>query len=94
MVVHKPVVLCSNTPCPCRPSPVLQVAAIGSAMVKVGLGPHARVGVYGANSPQWMIAMQVRSKLPGFWVAAAGAGGAAAGSRLCRSHCGNVQNCD
>ncbi|KAI7842012.1 hypothetical protein COHA_004213 [Chlorella ohadii] len=35
-----------------------QVAAIGSAMVKVGLGPHSRVGVYGANSPEWMIAMQ------------------------------------
>ena len=37
-----------------------QVAAIGSAMVKVGLAPHGRVGVYGANSPEWMIAMQVR----------------------------------
>jgi long-chain acyl-CoA synthetase len=35
-----------------------QIAAIGSAMVKVGLAPHARVGVYGANSPEWMIAMQ------------------------------------
>lgn len=47
--------------------PVLQVAAIGSAMVKVGLGPHARVGVYGANSPEWMIAMQVCSMLPRWW---------------------------
>lgn len=28
-------------------------------MVKVGLGPHSRVGVYGANSPEWMVAMQV-----------------------------------
>eukprot|EP00887_Chlorella_sp_A99_P003085 scaffold9.g3085.t1 len=33
-------------------------AAIGSALVAVGVGPHARAGVYGANSPEWMIAMQ------------------------------------
>lgn len=37
-----------------------EAAAIGSALVKVGLAPHGRVGVYGANSPEWMIAMQVR----------------------------------
>lgn len=37
-----------------------RVAAIGSALVKAGLQPHGRVGVYGANSPEWMIAMQVR----------------------------------
>ncbi len=36
-----------------------QVADIGSALVKAGLQPHGRVGVYGANSPEWMIAMQV-----------------------------------
>lgn len=35
-----------------------EAAAIGSALVKVGLAPHGRVGVYGANSPEWMIAMQ------------------------------------
>ncbi|KAI3429472.1 hypothetical protein D9Q98_005564 [Chlorella vulgaris] len=35
-----------------------RVAAIGSALVKAGLQPHGRVGVYGANSPEWMIAMQ------------------------------------
>ncbi|KAL4427692.1 hypothetical protein ABPG75_001781 [Micractinium tetrahymenae] len=35
-----------------------QVADIGCALVKVGLQPHGRVGVYGANSPEWMIAMQ------------------------------------
>ncbi|KAL4444634.1 hypothetical protein ABPG77_002451 [Micractinium sp. CCAP 211/92] len=35
-----------------------QVADIGSALVKAGLQPHGRVGVYGANSPEWMIAMQ------------------------------------
>lgn len=48
------------TVCAAAALPCPQVAAIGSAMVKVGLEPHARVGVYGANSPQWMIAMQVR----------------------------------
>jgi len=36
------------------------VPAFGWAWVRVGLGPHSRVGVYGANSPEWMIAMQVR----------------------------------
>lgn len=36
-----------------------RVADIGAALVKVGLKPHGRVGVYGANSPEWMIAMQV-----------------------------------
>ncbi|GAB4822406.1 hypothetical protein N2152v2_009452 [Parachlorella kessleri] len=35
-----------------------QVDAIGSAMAAVGVGPHGRCGIYGANSPQWMIAMQ------------------------------------
>lgn len=34
-------------------------AAVGSALTKVGLAPHGRVGVYGANSPEWMVAMQV-----------------------------------
>ncbi|PSC74925.1 long chain acyl-synthetase 4-like [Micractinium conductrix] len=33
-------------------------AAVGSALTKVGLAPHGRVGVYGANSPEWMVAMQ------------------------------------
>ena len=47
-----------------------QSAEIGSALVKVGLEPHGRVGVYGANSPEWMIAMQVGA------AAAAGAGAA------------------
>lgn len=49
---------CTNQPslCPAQ----TQVAAIGSAMVKSGLLPHGRVGVYGANSPEWMMAMQVR----------------------------------
>lgn len=33
-------------------------AAISSALVASGLGPHGRVGVYGANCPEWMLAMQ------------------------------------
>lgn len=36
-----------------------QVDAVGAALVQAGLAPHGRVGVYGANSPQWMVAMQV-----------------------------------
>jgi hypothetical protein len=40
-----------------------RAAAVGSALVKVGLAPHGRVGVYGANSPEWMIAMQVGKHL-------------------------------
>ena len=35
-----------------------QAGALGSALVAVGLQPHGRVGVYGANSPEWMLAMQ------------------------------------
>ncbi len=37
----------------------LKVAQIGSAMRAVGLEEHGRVGVFGANSPEWMIALQV-----------------------------------
>ena len=36
-----------------------RVSQIGSAMNSVGVQPHTRVGVFGANSPEWMIAMQV-----------------------------------
>lgn len=36
-----------------------EVDAIGSAMAAVGMQPHGRCGVYGANSPEWMIALQV-----------------------------------
>lgn len=36
-----------------------QADAIGSAMVAAGVEPHGRCGIYGANSPEWMIAMQV-----------------------------------
>ena len=35
------------------------VSNIGSAMQAVGLKPHDRAGVFGANSPEWMLAMQV-----------------------------------
>ena len=36
-----------------------RVSQIGSAMNFVGVKPHTKVGVFGANSPEWMIAMQV-----------------------------------
>lgn len=35
-----------------------KVTLIGSAMAAAGLDAHDRVGVYGPNSPEWMIAMQ------------------------------------
>ena len=35
-----------------------KVTLIGSAMAAVGLEAHGRVGVYGPNSPEWMMAMQ------------------------------------
>lgn len=38
-------------------------AAISSAMIKVGLKPHDRAGVYGANSPEWMLAMQACNRM-------------------------------
>jgi long-subunit acyl-CoA synthetase (AMP-forming) len=47
-----------------------QVDAIGSAMAAVGVAPHGRCGVYGANSPQWMITMQVGVRRLGLHTAA------------------------
>lgn len=38
------------------------VDSIGSAMVSVGVVPNTRVGVFGANCPEWMITQQVRSR--------------------------------
>ena len=36
-----------------------KVDAIAGAYARVGLQPKGRVGIFGANSPEWMIAMQV-----------------------------------
>lgn len=36
-----------------------KVDAIAGAFARVGLQPKGRVGIFGANSPEWMIAMQV-----------------------------------
>ena len=36
-----------------------KVAQIASGLVKVGLQPKGRVGIFGANSPEWMTTMQV-----------------------------------
>ena len=35
-----------------------RVAAVAGAMTALGLQAHGRVGVYGINSPEWMMAMQ------------------------------------
>lgn len=37
------------------------VAQVASALAKQGLGRQDRVGVYGVNCAEWMIAMQVRA---------------------------------
>ena len=34
------------------------MADVASAMAHVGLGPHCRASVFGANSPEWMLTMQ------------------------------------
>lgn len=36
-----------------------QVAQLASGMAAAGVQPQERVGVFGANSPEWMMAMQV-----------------------------------
>lgn len=38
-------------------------AAVGSAMANVGVPAHGKCGVYGANSPEWMIAMQACNRM-------------------------------
>lgn len=38
------------------------MGAIASALAHVGLKAHSRVGVYGMNAPEWMVAMQVESR--------------------------------
>lgn len=35
------------------------VADVAGAMLHVGMEPRGRASVFGANSPEWMIAMQV-----------------------------------
>lgn len=36
---------------------------VSSAMVHVGLRPHCRAAVFGANCPEWMLSMQVAAWL-------------------------------
>lgn len=38
-----------------------QVEGVASSLAAAGMAPHSRVGVFGANCPEWMIAMQARS---------------------------------
>ena len=38
----------------------IAVTHVGSALRAVGVGKEGRVGVFGANCPEWMIALQVR----------------------------------
>jgi long-subunit acyl-CoA synthetase (AMP-forming) len=35
------------------------VENVASALVSIGLAPRDKVAVYGSNSPEWMVAMQV-----------------------------------
>ncbi|KDD76920.1 AMP-binding enzyme [Helicosporidium sp. ATCC 50920] len=35
-----------------------QAAAVGSALLQKGMSPGSRIGVYGANTTEWMLAMQ------------------------------------
>jgi hypothetical protein len=48
------------------------VSQIASALSSLGLAKADRVGVYGANCCEWMIAMQVRRKAPNCMAAACG----------------------
>lgn len=36
-----------------------KVAAAGAALKQLGVSTHHKVAVFGANSPEWMVAMQV-----------------------------------
>ena len=36
-----------------------QAADLGASLMSAGLKPKGRCGIYGVNSPQWMLAMQV-----------------------------------
>ncbi len=38
------------------------VDAIAAGIMQLGHKAHGRIGVYGINSPEWMIAMQVRKR--------------------------------
>ena len=40
-----------------------RAAAIASAMKFIGMAPHEKAGVYGANCPEWMIAMQACNRM-------------------------------
>ena len=38
-----------------------RAAALAAGLAELGVKPHDKVGVFGANCPEWMIAMQARS---------------------------------
>ncbi len=38
------------------------VEKVASALVSIGLAPRDKVAVYGSNSPEWMMAMQVTER--------------------------------
>lgn len=41
-----------------------RVDAIAGGMMALGHKAHGRVGVYGINAPEWMMAMQARPHTP------------------------------
>ena len=53
-----------------------KVDAVGAALAGAGVAAGARVGVYGANSPEWMVAMQVKRERGGGEERGTGRGGA------------------
>jgi len=40
------------------------VDAVAGGIMQLGHKAHGRIGVYGINSPEWMIAMQVPGQSP------------------------------
>ena len=52
-----------------------RVDAIGGGMMALGHRAHGRVGVYGINAPEWMMAMQARRSLQCFRAALRVGGG-------------------
>uniref|UniRef100_A0A0E0PH47 AMP-dependent synthetase/ligase domain-containing protein n=1 Tax=Oryza rufipogon TaxID=4529 RepID=A0A0E0PH47_ORYRU len=42
-----------------------EVLQVGSALQQLGVKPGSRIGIYGSNCPQWIVAMQVKARLGG-----------------------------
>ena len=60
-----------------------QAADLGASLMSAGLKPKGRCGIYGVNSPQWMLAMQVGAQLHGIHARFAGI----TASGYCKASC-------